>query len=79
LASHGLQDGVSSNLLMMTQDWTADASVLLSAGPPSFSHDSLAFDPYDQWDLYDDSSQRQTQADELKLCQLPDWDSLYKL
>jgi hypothetical protein len=43
---------------------------------PDPSHDSFAFDPYDdQWDPYDDSSQRQTQADELKLCQLPDWNS----
>ena len=43
---------------------------------PDPSHDSFAFDPYDdQWDPYDDSSQRQTQADELKLCQLPNWDS----
>jgi hypothetical protein len=33
----------------------------------------------DQWDPFDDlfgePSQQQTQADELKLCQLPDWDS----
>jgi len=40
---------------------------------PDHSYDSFAFDPYDQWDPYDGS--RQTLADELKLCQLPDWDS----
>ena len=42
---------------------------------PNPSHDSFAFDPYDQWDPYDDSSQRQTQTNELKFCQLPNWDS----
>lgn len=46
---------------------------------PDPSHDSFASDPYDQWDLYEDPddrpSQRQTQTNELKLCQLPDWDS----
>jgi hypothetical protein len=40
---------------------------------PNHSHDSFAFNPYNQWDPYDGS--RQTLADELKLCQLPDWDS----
>jgi hypothetical protein len=39
------------------------------------SHDPFAFDSYEQWDPYDDSSQQQTQANKLKLCQLPDWDS----
>jgi hypothetical protein len=51
------------------------------------SHDSFASDPDNQWDPYDDPrddprddpsddpSQRQTQTNELKLCQFPDWDS----
>jgi hypothetical protein len=46
---------------------------------PNPSHDSFPSDSYDQWDPYDDSyddpGQRQTQTNELKLCQLPDWDS----
>jgi hypothetical protein len=29
------QDDVSGDLLMMTQDWTADASVLPGVGPPA--------------------------------------------
>ena len=51
---------------------------------PDPSHDSFASDPYDQWDPYEDPddrpSQRQTQTNELKLCQPPDWDrELYTL
>jgi hypothetical protein len=46
---------------------------------PTPSHDSFASDLYDQWDPFDDSSQRQTQTyeetNELKFCQLSDWDS----
>jgi hypothetical protein len=46
---------------------------------PDPSHDSFASDLYDQWDPYDDPSQRQTQTNEktneLKFCQLSDWDS----
>jgi hypothetical protein len=35
------------------------------------------FDSYEQWDPYDNISQQQTQTqtDNLKLCQFPDWDS----
>jgi hypothetical protein len=33
------------------------------------------FDSYEQWDPYDDPSQQQTQTNDLKLCQFPDWDS----
>jgi hypothetical protein len=40
---------------------------------PTPSLDS--FDLFDQWNPYDDSSQQQTQADDLKLCQFSDWDS----
>ena len=47
---------------------------------PDPSYDSFAFDPDDdQWNPYDDSSQRQTQTNEetneLKFCQLSNWDS----
>jgi hypothetical protein len=47
---------------------------------PDPSQDSFALDQYDdQWDPYDDFSQRQTQTNEktneLKFCQLSDWDS----
>ena len=44
-------------------------------GSPDPSHDSFAPDPCDEWDPYDDLSQQQTQMNELKLCQLLDWDS----
>ncbi|KAM3066206.1 hypothetical protein ACMFMG_012110 [Clarireedia jacksonii] len=40
---------------------------------PTPSHDS--FDSYEQWNPYDDISQQQTQMNDLKLCQFPDWDS----
>jgi hypothetical protein len=47
---------------------------------PDPSYNSFAFDlDDDQWNPYDDSSQRQIQTNEetneLKLCQLSDWDS----
>jgi len=47
---------------------------------PDPSYDSFAFDPDDdQWNPYDDSSQRQTQTNEetneLKFCQLSNWES----
>ena len=46
---------------------------------PNPSHDSFASDQYDdQWDPYDYSSQQtQTneQTNELKFCQLSDWDN----
>jgi hypothetical protein len=43
---------------------------------PDPSHDSFASDQWDPYDdPFDDSSQRQTQTNELKLCQLLDWDS----
>ena len=34
-----------------------------------------SFDSYEPWDPYDDPSQQQTQTNDLKLCQFPDWDS----
>jgi hypothetical protein len=40
---------------------------------PNPSLDS--FDSNEQWDPYDDISQQQTQTNDLKLCQFPDWDS----
>ncbi|CZR54769.1 uncharacterized protein PAC_04653 [Phialocephala subalpina] len=40
---------------------------------PTPSLDS--FDSYEQWNPYDDISQQQTQTNDLKLCQFPDWDS----
>lgn len=40
---------------------------------PDLSDDP--FDSYEQWDPYADSSQQPTQTNQLKLCQLPDWDS----
>ena len=47
---------------------------------PNPSHDSFAFNPDDdEWNPYDDFSQQQTQTNketnELKFCQLSDWDS----
>jgi hypothetical protein len=46
---------------------------------PDPSHNSFPSEGNDQWDPYDDPfdepSQRQTQTNELKLCQLFDWDS----
>ena len=54
---------------------------------PYLSHNSFLSDENDQWDPYeepfddllddpsDEPSQRQTQTNELKLCQLSDWDS----
>jgi hypothetical protein len=33
------------------------------------------FDSYEPWDPYDDPSQQQTQTNDLKLCQFPNWDS----
>jgi hypothetical protein len=39
---------------------------------PNPSLDS--FNSYEQWDPYDDISQQQTQTNDLKLCQFPDWD-----
>jgi hypothetical protein len=46
---------------------------------PSPSHDPFAFDQYDdQWDPYDYSSQHtqmNERTNELKFCQLSDWDS----
>jgi hypothetical protein len=43
---------------------------------PDPSQDSFAFDQDDdQWDPYDDFSQQPTQTNELKFCQLSDWDS----
>ena len=40
---------------------------------PTQSLDS--FDSSEQWNPYDDISQQQTQTNDLKLCQFPDWDS----
>jgi hypothetical protein len=40
---------------------------------PTPSLDSV--DSYEQWDPYDETSQQQTQTDNLKLCQFPDWNS----
>jgi hypothetical protein len=40
---------------------------------PTPSLDSV--DSYEQWNPYDDISQQQTQTNDLKLCQFPDWDS----
>jgi len=46
---------------------------------PDPSHDSFASKAYDQWDPFDDPfddpSRRQTQTNELQLCQFADWDS----
>jgi hypothetical protein len=43
---------------------------------PDPSQNSFAFDQDDdQWDPYDDFSQQPTQTNELKFCQLSDWDS----
>ena len=53
---------------------------------PELSHNSFPSEAIDQWDTYeeslddpldnpfDDPSQGQTQTNELKLCQLDDWD-----
>ena len=43
----------------------------MSSPPPSLD----SFDSHEQWDPYDDISQQQTQTNDLKLCQFPDWDS----
>jgi hypothetical protein len=34
-----------------------------------------SLDSYEPWDPYDNPSQQQTQTNDLKLCQFPDWDS----
>ena len=43
----------------------------MSSPDPSLN----GFDSYEQWDPYDDPSQQQTQTNDLKLCQSPDWNS----
>src|SRR5450432_570713 len=35
-----------------------------------------SLDSYEPWDPYDNPSQQQTQTNDLKLCQFPDWDSV---
>jgi hypothetical protein len=51
---------------------------------PGFSHNSFTSEANDQWDpceepladdLFDESSQRETQTNELKFCQFTEWDS----
>ena len=42
----------------------------MSSPDPSLSD----IDSYEQWDPYDNPSQQQTQTNDLKLCQFPDWD-----